>query len=499
MQIADFAAPDKTIPADWQVSAHATPVAHPKLLAFNHGLATRLGLQTADCTPQQLAEIFSGNVVPTGASPMALAYAGHQFGNFVPQLGDGRALLLGEVIDPAGARHDIQLKGSGATPFSRRGDGRAALGPVLREYLVSEAMHALGIPATRALAAVATGELVQRERPLPGAVLTRVASSHIRVGTFQYFAAREDLAALRALADHVIARHYPELSAEPNPYLMLLDAIAERQVRLIAQWMQAGFIHGVMNTDNMAVSGETLDFGPCAFMEAYHPDTVFSAIDTQGRYAFGQQPVMAAWNLARLAETLLPLIDGTVEQAASQAQALIHTVQPRCRAHYLQGMAARLGLQELQESDAPLIDQLLKHLADAGADYTRSLRGLSLMVPAGPAEAQQIARDNGLPAEAALALQDVLQDWLPAWHARLAVQGRPPTAVAQFMNTHNPLYIPRNHLVEQALQAAYQGDLEPFRQLQQVLAQPCMAQAGREAYASAARPEEQVLRTFCGT
>ena len=493
--IANFADRWPQRPAGWQVAASATAVAAPRLLVFNRPLADALGLTVDDLSDAQLADLLSGNTVPAGARPVALAYAGHQFGNFVPQLGDGRALLLGELTDRTGATHDLQLKGAGRTPFSRRGDGRAALGPVLREYLVSEAMHGLGIPTTRALAAVATGETVLREMALPGAVLARVATSHIRVGTFQYFAARQDLAGLRALADHVIARHDPGVAAAPAPYLALLEAIAERQVRLVAQWMQVGFIHGVMNTDNMAVSGQTLDYGPCAFMEAYHPDTVFSAIDTQGRYAFGNQPVMMAWNLARLAEALLPLIDPDPAEAARQAQALVYTLQDRCRAHYLAGMAGKLGLQSLAEDDAVLIDGLLDRLAAAGADYTRSLRALSLALPATLAERQAIEADNGL---TSADLPD-LGDWLAQWHARLNRQPAEALACAQAMHACNPLYIPRNHRVEQALQAAASGDLAPFLALQAVLARPFSVQAGAARFAAAATASEQVHRTFCGT
>ncbi|MGC3972087.1 MAG: YdiU family protein [Pirellulales bacterium] len=354
------------------------PAPRPTLLRWNAELAAELGLSTDDVTPEQLARWFTGSELLEGAQPIAQAYAGHQFGNFVPQLGDGRALLLGEVVDRRGRRLDVAFKGSGATAFSRGGDGKAAVGPVLREYVVGEAMHALGIPSTRALAAVATGEPVRRERTLPGAVLTRVAASHVRVGTFQFFAARGDVEKVRRLADYVIARHYPEIAEEPDRYLALLRAVVGRQASLIAQWMHVGFIHGVMNTDNMAISGETIDYGPCAFMEAYDPATVFSSIDRGGRYAYGRQPAIAQWNLARFAETLLPLIDEAApEKAVERATEVLQEFAVIFDEAWLAGMRRKLGLTTASEGDRALVDGWLSLLQSRGVDFTLAWRRLS--------------------------------------------------------------------------------------------------------------------------
>src|SRR6201996_3317257 len=349
-------------------------VADPRLIKFNGALATELGLAWHEDLP--LAAIFAGNIVPAGATPIALAYAGHQFGQFVPQLGDGRAILLGEVIGRDGARRDIQLKGSGRTPFSRSGDGRAALGPVLREYLVSESMHALGIPTTRALAAVTTGEPVFRGARLPGAIVTRVAASHVRVGTFEYFAARGDTDGVRGLADYVIDRHYPELKSADRPYVELLAAVTRRQAALIAEWMRVGFIHGVMNTDNTAISGETIDFGPCAFMDAYDPATVFSSIDSYGRYAYGNQPAMAQWNMARFAETILTLIDADTQRAVDVATAVVNSFREHFEACWIAGLRRKIGLVTAEEGDSALVNTLLDLMQRAGADYTLTFRRL---------------------------------------------------------------------------------------------------------------------------
>ena len=353
-----------------------TPVAEPRLIKFNELLAEELGIDTLGLGPDEMAAIFSGNIIPSGAEPIAMAYAGHQFGNFVPQLGDGRAILLGEVVDRDGERRDVQLKGAGRTPFSRRGDGRAALGPVLREYLVSEAMHALGIPTTRALAAVSTGETVFRDRQLPGAVLTRVASSHIRVGTFQYFAARGDMEAVERLSGYVIDRHFPEARASERPPLALLQIVVERQALLVARWLHIGFIHGVMNTDNTALSGETIDFGPCAFMDSYDPATTFSAIDELGRYAYGNQPTIAQWNLARFAETLLPLLDPNPERAVELASEAISAFTSRFQEHWLAGMRGKLGLSSNEEGDLELAQALLRAMHENAADFTLTFRRL---------------------------------------------------------------------------------------------------------------------------
>ena len=353
-----------------------TPAPKPHLIKFNKSLASELGVNAQGLEPDEVAAVFAGNVTPPGAEPIAMAYAGHQFGSFVPQLGDGRAILLGEVLDRNGERRDVQLKGAGRTPFSRRGDGRAALGPVLREYLVSEAMHALGIPTTRALAAVSTGEPVYRDRPLPGAVLTRVASSHIRVGTFQYFAARGDLEAVERLSDYVMDRHYPDARDAERPRLALIQAVVERQALLIARWMHVGFIHGVMNTDNTALSGETIDFGPCAFLDAYDPATAFSAIDEFGRYAYANQPAIAQWNLARFAETLLPLVDPNPERAVELASEAIAAFASRYQEHWLAGMREKLGISSHEDGALDLVRDLLQAMHENAADFTLTFRRL---------------------------------------------------------------------------------------------------------------------------
>ncbi len=468
-----------------------TPVAAPRLLRLNQALARELGLDPAAlATPEGIA-VLAGNVTAAGSEPIAMAYAGHQFGNFVPQLGDGRAILLGEVIDSGGVRRDIQLKGSGPTPFSRRGDGRAALGPVLREYIVSEAMAALGVPTTRALAAVATGEGVWRETALPGAVLTRVASSHIRIGTFQFFAARGDVEAVRTLADHVIARHYRQAGAAANPYLALLEAVIARQAALVAQWLMIGFIHGVMNTDNMSIAGETIDYGPCAFMDGYHPNTVFSSIDQAGRYAYGNQARIAHWNLARLAETLLPLLDADEDAAVKQAEAALGTFAAEFRSGFEAGLRAKLGLFEERSDDAALAQELFTCMAANKADFTRVFRALC-EAALGPAQDGAVRSEFADPAAFGV--------WAEKWRARLAAEGGDPAARRQAMRRANPAFIPRNHLVEEAIAAAVErDDLAPFEALIAVLAHPYADQPGAERYAAAPRPEEVVERTFCGT
>jgi uncharacterized protein YdiU (UPF0061 family) len=474
-----------------------TIVARPRLIELNRPLAAELGFSLEDEDEHRLAEFFSGNRLPPGAVPVATAYAGHQFGYFVPQLGDGRAILLGEVRDVHGRLREIQLKGSGPTPYSRRGDGRAALGPVLREYLVSEAMAAFGIPTTRSLAAVTTGEPVYREQALPGAVLTRVAASHVRVGTFQYFAARGDVEATRRLADYVIDRHYPELArgdpgfaredgapAVPGRYLALLAAVAERQAALIAEWMQIGFIHGVMNTDNMAVSGETIDFGPCAFLDAYDPDAVFSSIDAQGRYAYSNQANAAAWNLARFAETLLPLIDPEGERAVALATAALGAFPARYTEHWQRAMRAKLGLGESEDGDAELIAELLTAMHQSSADFTLTFRAL-----AGSAEGHADA-----------VVSDAIGAWIPKWRARLTREPGSAQARALAMRRVNPAFIPRNHRIEQVIIAAVEReDFAPFRELAAVLRKPFEEHADLAHLALPPLPEERVLRTFCGT
>ncbi|HVC02164.1 MAG TPA: YdiU family protein [Steroidobacteraceae bacterium] len=475
------------------------PVASPRLLAFNGALAADLGLGLDGADEEELAALFGGNALPRGSEAIAAAYAGHQFGQFVPQLGDGRAILLGEVRDRAGALREIQLKGSGPTPFSRGGDGRAALGPVLREYLVSEAMHALGIPTTRALAAVASGQMVVRDRALPGAILTRVAASHVRVGTFEFFAARGDLAALAVLTDHVIARHYPEASDAPRPPLALLEALIDRQALLVARWMHVGFVHGVMNTDNMSVSGETIDYGPCAFLDVYDPATVFSSIDQHGRYAYSNQPHAAHWNLARFAATLLPLIDPLEARAAELANAALGAFSRRFGAYWLDGMRRKLGLATDEEGDEDLVRAWLEALHRNRVDYTLAFRALADAAAAAGAHG-----DGDAGADAQLrrlfAEPGDCDRWASVWRARLARDPLPAQARAAAMRRVNPAVIPRNHQIERAIEAAVScDDLSVFTALSIVLARPYDGGEPRAAYARPPLPEERVLHTFCGT
>jgi uncharacterized protein YdiU (UPF0061 family) len=475
-------------------------VAAPRLLFLNEALADELGLDASALAGDQGAALFAGNLVPEGAQPLAQAYAGHQFGGFSPQLGDGRAVLLGEVIDRAGRRRDIAFKGSGRTPFSRGGDGRAAVGPMLREVLIGEAMHALGIPTTRALAVAATGEPVYRERVLPGAVLARVASSHLRVGTFQFFAARNDLPRLRQLAEYAIARHDPDLAGAPGRYLGLLERVTQRQARLIAQWMNVGFIHGVMNTDNMTISGETIDYGPCAFMEAYDPQAVFSSIDTNGRYAYRNQPPIAQWNLARFAEALLPLIaadesEAAGERAVADATAVLSTFPAVYEGFLLQGRRAKLGLQdaaaERDAEDTALANDWLGLLQAQGVDFTLGWRRL-----ADAAEGQDAAL-LGL-----FAQPEAAGEWLARWRARCASEGAGAArARAEGMRRVNPWIIPRNHRVEEALTAASDaGDLAPFERLLAALRDPYEEKSGNASYAEPAPAAVTACyQTFCGT
>jgi uncharacterized protein YdiU (UPF0061 family) len=454
------------LPERFHARLPPTAVAAPRLIKLNVALARELGLDAAALASPEGVEILAGNRVAEGSEPLAMAYAGHQFGGFVPQLGDGRAILLGEVVDTHGVRRDIQLKGSGPTPFSRRGDGRAALGPVLREYIVAEAMAALGVPTTRALAAVATGEMIWRETPQPGAVLTRVASSHVRVGTFQFFAARGDVEGLRVLADYVIARHYPGASS----YRELLDRVIARQAELIAHWMCVGFIHGVMNTDNMSIAGETIDYGPCAFMDKYHPETVFSSIDEHGRYAYANQPRIAHWNLVRLAETLLPLLGEDENEARAQAQAAIDAFPSLFEAALSDGFRAKLGLRDVEPDDMAMVQDLLDTMAANEADFTLTFRALS---------------DGALP--------ETFDAWRARWQERLKDADR------DLMRAASPAFIPRNHRVEEALAAATEGDFAPFETLVTVLSKPYDDQPEFAPYRDPPRPEQMVLRTFCGT
>ncbi|WP_296082486.1 protein adenylyltransferase SelO [uncultured Agrobacterium sp.] len=477
------------LPERFSAAVLPTPVKAPRLIAFNRALADELGIDLDGVDDERLAAIFSGNAVPQGAEPLAMAYAGHQFGNFVPQLGDGRAVLLGEVLDRKGGRRDIQLKGSGPTRFSRRGDGRAALGPVLREYIVSEAMFALGIPATRALAAVTTGERVQREIGLPGGVFTRVAASHVRVGTFQFFAAREDGEGLKTLADHVIDRHYPEARQAGRPYLAMLQAIAERQCDLVCRWLMVGFIHGVMNTDNMAVSGETIDFGPCAFMDEYHPNKVFSSIDAQGRYAYNNQPGIAQWNIARLAECLLPLLDEDQDKAVDLANSVLADFAKAFPKRWLAGIRAKLGLASEAEGDEQLVQDLLALMQRSEVDYTLTFRSLCSAAQ-GKAEAFR-----GMFIDIAAA-----DEWLKRWQARSAQEGRSGDEQAKAMRAVNPAVIPRNHRIEEVIAAAVEDDdFEPFHEMVKAIARPFEERPDYAVYMQAPMNHERVFRTFCGT
>ena len=468
-----------------------TPVASPRLIKLNRPLALRLGLDPDRLASPEGTEILAGKRLPDGAEPIAMAYAGHQFGHFVPQLGDGRAILLGEVIDVDGVRRDIQLKGSGPTPFSRRGDGRAALGPVLREYIVSEAMAALGIPTTRSLAAVITGESVIRETMLPGAVLTRVASSHIRVGTFQYFAARGDTDGVRRLADHVIARHYPEVANTERPYHALLEGVIARQAELVARWLLVGFIHGVMNTDNTSISGETIDYGPCAFMDQYDPAAVFSSIDEQGRYAYANQPRIALWNLTRLAECLLPLFSDDKDKAIEQAQSILAEFPGKFTAAYQSGLRQKIGLFTMRDGDEALVQDLLDAMAKNGADFTLTFRRL------GDA-ANDAGRDQDV--RALFADPTAYDEWAVRWRQRASEEPQTPAERAAMMGATNPAVIPRNHRIEAVIQAAVsRDDFAPFEELLTVLSKPYDEQPAFAGYAEPPEPHQRVLQTFCGT
>lgn len=469
-----------------------TPVRSPRLIRVNGPLAARLGLEPDLLAGEEGVEVLAGNRVAETAEPIAAAYAGHQFGTFVPQLGDGRAILLGELIDREGVRRDVQLKGSGRTPYSRGGDGRAALGPVLREYVVSEAMAALGIPTTRALAAVTTGETVIRETVLPGAVLTRVASSHIRVGTFQFFASRGDVEGVRLLADYVVARHYAEAARSERPYRALLDAVVRAQAELIAKWMLVGFIHGVMNTDNTSIAGETIDYGPCAFMDAYDPAAVFSAIDRQGRYAYGSQPAIGEWNLARLAECLLPLLDEDVDAAIPEAEQALDAYRPAFERAFLGGLRRKLGLLTEREGDAELARDLLEAMGASGADFTLTFRRLS--------EAAASGREDCAGVRGLFANPSAYDEWEPRWRRRLEQEPADAATRRAAMLAVNPAFIPRNHRVEAVIRAAVdEGDFAPFQELVTVLSNPFEAQPAFSHYADPPAENERVLQTFCGT
>ncbi|HUN50262.1 MAG TPA: YdiU family protein [Candidatus Sulfotelmatobacter sp.] len=480
------------LPERFFVRLAPTPVAAPRLVRLNRGLARELGADPAVLAAPEGVAVLAGNALPAGAEPLAMAYAGHQFGNWVPQLGDGRAILLGEVVDGAGERRDIQFKGSGPTPFSRRGDGRAVLGPMLREYIVSEAMAALGIPTTRSLAVVATGEPVMRETPQPGAVLTRVAKSHLRVGTFEYFANRGDEDAVRRLADYAIARHHPAAAATDDPYRALLDGVIERTAALVARWQLVGFIHGVMNTDNMSIAGETIDYGPCAFMDSYHPRTVYSSIDAQGRYAYGNQPRIAHWNLTRLALALLPLLGHDQDAAVASAQAAVDAFPGHIEAAYLAGMRRKLGLATEEADDGALGRDLLARMAANHADFTLTFRCL--------ADAATDEPDADAGVRSLFDDPAAFDGWAEAWRRRLAREAGDPAARRAAMRAANPAFIPRNHRVEAVLAAAQDdGDFAPLEELLSVLSAPYDDQPTFARYALPPEPHEVVRQTFCGT
>ena len=477
---------------DFAVRVMPSPVTNPELVIFNHQLGAALGLSETCLPAAEGAAILAGSRFPEGAEPVAMAYAGHQFGHFVPQLGDGRALLLGQLAGPDGVPHDIHLKGSGRTVFSRGGDGRAALGPVLREYLVSEAMAKLGLPTTRALAAVTTGEQVARQELLPGGVITRTARSFVRVGTFEYFSSRNNLDAVTRLADYVIEQHYPGCREAANPYLALLEAVIERQAALIAQWMQVGFIHGVMNTDNMSIAGETIDYGPCAFMDHYAHDQVYSSIDHHGRYAYNNQPNIGLWNLTRLAETLLPLLADSPEAAVETARAALQAYAGLYEQGWLDGMRAKVGLQTRHDADKALIDELFEIMAAGRADYTLTFHYLSTLAADSP--------DRDGSARTLFSDPAQFDRWAQHWRLRLRQEDSVDAARQARMQAINPVYIPRNHRIEATIRAAEDhGDFSLFHELHAVLQNPWQRQPGKDAYMLPPEPDEVVQQTFCGT
>jgi uncharacterized protein YdiU (UPF0061 family) len=468
------------------------PVPTPGLIRVNHSLAGYLGFSPGWLESGKGLEFIAGNYIPEGAEPVAAVYAGHQFGGWNPQLGDGRAILLGEVIAGDGVRHDIQLKGSGRTLYSRGGDGRAPLGPVLREYIVSEAMAVLGVPTTRSLAAATTGEHVIREGRLPGAVLTRVAQSHIRIGTFEFFASRQDQEALRILADHVIQRHYPEAAQADNPLRAMLDGVVARQANLVAQWQLLGFIHGVMNTDNMLLSGETIDYGPCAFMDEYDPDTVFSSIDRGGRYAYRNQPQIAHWNLARLVQALLPMLDEEEEKALASGQAIIDAFPELVQAAYRAGIFRKLGLSGDDTEDSALSQEFLNLMQQEKTDFTLGFRRLSDLVNPNTAFGGGVG--------SLFEFTEAYTPWLERWRDNLASKPVEASTRQAEMYLANPVFIPRNHLVEEAIEAAEtRQDFKPFHELVGILAQPFEFKNALARYATPPRPEQVVRQTFCGT
>jgi protein adenylyltransferase len=485
-----------TLGKSFYVKTSPSPVASPTLIKFNESLAKTLGLSAANLNSIEGAALFAGNLIPDGAEPLAMAYGGHQFAYFNPQLGDGRAIFLGEIVDPDGASFGMQLKGSGRTFYSRDGDGRSALGPVLREYLVSEAMAKLGVPTTRALAAVTTGENVVRERLLPGGILTRIATSFVRVGTFQYFSAKGDVKAVQKLADFVIERNYPLARDTDIPYAAFLQAVVDRQAALIAQWMQLGFIHGVMNTDNMSMAGETLDYGPCAFMDSYDHDQVFSSIDHGGRYAYSRQPSIGLWNLTRLAESLVPLLAEDQEAAIEVAQDILKTYDESYRNNWLAGMRAKCGLTasagKATNDDKSLIEELLSTMEANNGDFTLTFFYLSQLA------AQVTEQDHEI--RSLFAHPEQFDEWALKWRRRLGHETQSDDERQAKMQAVNPVYIPRNHQIEAAIRAAEDhGDFSVFHDLHEVLQNPYLQQEGKDRYMLSPEPDEVVTETFCGT
>ena len=474
------------LPKEFHKAIEPTAVSKPEVLSLNYALANDLSIDTSDET--QLLKYFSGNAVPENASAIATAYAGHQFGNFVPQLGDGRAILIGELIDETGKLNDIQLKGSGPTAFSRQGDGRSAIGPVIREYVLSEAMHAMNVPTTRALAAISTGDDVYRETVLKGGILTRISSSLIRVGTFEFFRARQDLENLRILADYSINRLYPEISDQKNKYLLLFDAIAKKQSILISKWMSIGFIHGVMNTDNFSISGETIDYGPCAFMEAYDPDTVFSSIDRHGRYKYSNQPKIALWNLSCLAGCLLPIIDGNEDEKEEIIRESLGNFSKDLNSRINIEMTKKIGLKETHESNQ-LTKDLLSIMHQNGADFTLTFRSLSSTLKSNDDEFLQCFNSNKEP-----------KDWLKEWKKLIKEESQNKDALIESLNSKNPIYIPRNHMIERAIREYEEENTHSIMdEMLEVTSNPYLVQKNMEDYAVPAKEDEQVTQTFCGT
>ena len=479
------------LPDRFYTRLNPVPVASPELIRVNHALAEMLNIDPAWLESEEGVAVAAGNIIPEGADPIATVYAGHQFGGWSPQLGDGRAILLGEVVNEQGERFDVQLKGSGQTPYSRRGDGRAPLGPVLREYIVSEAMAAFGLPTSRTLSAVSTGEPVFRETTLPGAVLVRVARSHIRIGTFQFFASQSDEEALRILAEHVIERHYPQAASDENPILSMLRSVIENQAQLIAKWQALGFIHGVMNTDNMLLSGETIDYGPCAFMDAFDPLAVYSYIDQHGRYAYGNQPSIGQWNLARLAEALLPLLNENQKKAVELATEVLDAYPDLYARAYRKQVGRKLGMEDILPDDEQLLDDLLNIMAEEKLDYTLTFRRLSDLAGA--------VESNGYVGEL-ITFPERMNGWLERWRVRLDNEESDPSKRQQSMYSLNPVFIPRNHLVEEAIEAAVgQGDFQSFHQLADLLERPYEYDAAKKKYAMPPTPDQVVKQTFCGT